>query len=745
MRYRKQAFLVTAVLAVGLVARSAALAEYATIRGTPIAQGQMRVAQADFEHIQQVQPKANDQFVLKETRVEGEISGVLARVRVEQVFENPYSERLEAVYVFPLPENAAVDRYWFQIGEKVVRGVVKKREEARREYEHAKSQGRKAALLEQERPDIFTQSVANIPSHGTITVHLEYVYPVVIDSGRYVFRFPMVVGPRYIPGQSLARPNVGRGWISDTDQVPDASRVTPEPLPQGMRNGNDVKISLKLDAGMPIQAMTGVTHELDIEKDGETKAVIQLKNQTAIPDKDFLFEYRLAGEDTVLASLAHRDQSGGYFALVLQPKWNIETRELAPREVILLLDTSGSTHGPAISQLRIFAQHVLEKLNSQDTFRIVAFSSTARAMRSEALPATSTNIEAGKQFIRGLNSGGGTEMLPALQTALASSSVAEQNRVRYLVLITDAMVGNDDTILGYLNQPQFHDVRVFPVAVGAAPNHYLISRAAELGRGFSMQVTNQDNAAEMAKRFNEKMSAPYMTDLEIDWGTLKPVDVVPEILPDLYSGRPLVVMGRYDQPGKAEIMLKANIQGQAIKSGLTLTLPEETKEHDSLAPLWAQQRIRQIWNRNVGRETRQSRDEITQIGLTHQLVTRYTSFVAVEMDAKDLAKGDLRTQFVQPMMPEGIPDAAIGIDRRAQGSAQATARRQATTPVHSSPAAAPASPQPSSASQGYDRDSSSHSGGGGGGGGSVEWLFLASFAALAGGRWLSTHRKHNAA
>jgi Ca-activated chloride channel family protein len=336
-------------------------------------------------------------------------------------------------------------------------------------------------------------------------------------------------------------------------------------------------------------------------------------------------------------------------------------------------------------------------------------------------------------------------MLPALQTALASGGAAEQKRVRYLVLVTDAMVGNDDMILGYLNQPQFHDVRVFPVAVGAAPNHYLISRAAELGRGFSMQVTNQDNATEMAKRFNEKLAAPYMTDLEIDWGTLKPLDVVPEVLPDLYSGRPLVVMGRYNQAGKAEITLKANMQGQATKNPLTLTLPEKATEHDSLAPLWAQQRIRQIWNRNVGRETSQSRDEITQLGLTHQLVTRYTSFVAVETDAKDLAKGDLRTQVVQPMMPEGIPDAAIGIDRGVRRSAQATANQVASAPTYSAPVAAPASPQPSSNPQAYDRPVPSYSGGRSGGGGSVEWLFLASFGALAAGRWLSARKKRNAA
>jgi Ca-activated chloride channel homolog len=341
-------------------------------------------------------------------------------------------------------------------------------------------------------------------------------------------------------------------------------------------------------------------------------------------------------------------------------------------------------------------------------------------------------------------------MLPALQMALGQN-VAEQGRVRHLVLVTDAMVGNDDAILGYLRQSEFHGVRVFPVAVGAAPNHYLISRAAELGRGFSLQVTNQDNAVEMAQRFNEKMAAPYMTDLEIDWGALKPADVVPEVLPDLYAGRPLVVMGRYEQPGKAEITLQGNLQGQAIKTGLTLALPEKAEEHDSLAPLWAGQRIRQIWNRNVGRETQQSRDEITQLGLTHQLVTRYTSFVAVEMDAKDLAKGNLRTHFVQPMMPEGIPDAAIGIGTNKQSAANS--RPQAVTPVSPPPAGSlptaaapvPASPAPEVPQSSTERPSgngpASGAGGGGGGGGGVEWLALAAFIAVIAGQWLSSRRK----
>ena len=758
MRSPRALCLVSAVVIAGLLLPSAASAAYVKIRGVPVTEGQMRVAEPDLERIQQTQPGASDQFVLKETRVEVEIAGVLARVRVDHVFENPYPERLEAIYVFPLPENAAVDRYWFQVDEQVVRGVVKKRQEARYEYERARDEGRKAALLEQERPDIFTQSVANIPPQGTITVHVEYVHPVQIDADRYLFRFPMVVGPRYIPGQPLGGPSLGRGWAKDTDQVPDASRITPQTLPEGMRQGNDVHITIQVDAGMPIQAITGVTHELDVQNQEETEALIQLKNKTAIPNKDFVVEYRLAGEDTTLASLAHRGESGGYFALVLQPKWQTETAELAPREVVLLLDTSGSMHGPSISQLRIFAGHVLDNLNPQDTFRMVAFSNSPRAFRQQALPATPENIAQGQQFIRGLRAGGGTEMLPALKTALGASP-GEQGRVRYLVFVTDALVGNDNSILGYLSQPEFADVRVFPVAMGAAPNHYLISRAAEVGRGFAMQVTNQDNAVEMAAGFNQKVSSPYMTDLEIDWGELKVHDVIPQPLPDLYADRPLVVMGRYDQPGSSEVTLKGNIQGQVVETALQLDLPEKEPAHDSLGPLWARQRIRQIWNRNLGHESTESCDQITQLGLTHQLVTQYTSFVAVEVEVPEEVTGNLRTEDVYAMLPEGMSEAAVGTTRRKPATAsqpvgqpaasQASPAAPAAPPVSydvasNTPAAAPAarpgagySPAPP-VSNGGRRSST---GGGGGGGGSVEWVFLASLGALAGGRLLSGRRQ----
>ena len=650
-----------------------ASAGYSVLSGIPITQGQMRLNERDFETVKAATPNGSPSFVLEETRVEAEIAGVLARVRVSQVFRNPYSSRLEASYVFPMPENCAVDTYSFQIGERIVMGEVKEKEEARKVYQQARDDGRKAALLEQERANIFTQSIANIPPNSVVVVNIEYVQPLEIDENRYVFRFPMTVAPRYIPGTPTSRPNVGRGWAPDTDQVPDASRITPDRLPAGQRNGNDVFVTVKIDGAMPIQKIIPVTHELDIQNTSETEAVVTLKNRSTIADKDLVIEYQLAGENSTLASLSHREseETDGYVMLALQPKWSVEASEITPRQVHIVLDTSGSMRGIAISQMRQFAEHVLDHLNPQDEFQLIAFNNQSKAFQPAPVPATSVNIEAGKDFIRGLKAGGGTQLLPALQLALGNGC-DESTPPRYLMLMSDALVGNDHSILRHIQDAKFQDARVFPVAFGAAPNDYLINRAAELGRGFSLQVTNQDNAPALATRFNELTSLPYMTDLQIDWGGLSVRDQVPARLPDLYAGKPLIVLGRYDQSGTETITLKGNVLGQPVQMELELDLPSQEPSHDAIPSVWARQRIRQIWNHNVGNETPQSRSEITELGLRHQLVTQYTSFVAVEKELSEIPQGNLISETIPGMMPDGMTEQPNAGPRTTASTAAAT-------------------------------------------------------------------------
>ena len=708
-------------------------AEYVTLDGAPISEGQMRIAKADLARVADepggdgatIAPKA-DRFVLERTEVEAEISGVLARVRVEQIFRNPYPDRLEALYVFPLPEDAAVDRYRFEVGEVAIEGVIKTREDARRDYETARDGGRKAALLEEERANIFSQSLANIPPNAEVRVKIEYVHAVDIDDNRSTFRFPMVVAPRYVPGNPNERPNVGRGWARDTDAVPDASLITPPVLPEGVRRGDDVSIHLVLDGGMPIQGVTAVTHELDVVQSSPTRAEIRLKGGSTIPNKDFVVEYRLDGEQIVLASLAHRPPGSdhGYVGLFLQPKREVATGELAAREVVLVLDRSGSMAGPSITQLGILAQEVLGALNPQDRFRIISFASDLTEHQGTAVPASADEVRRAQELVRGLRPGGGTEMLPALQAAFRGSD-PESPGTRQIILVSDALVGNDDRILGWLDS-EARGARLFPVAIGAAPNDYLIQRAAEIGRGFSLHVTNQDNAAEMAKRLVEKISKPYLTDLAIEWGGLAIVDTSPSPLPDLYAGEPLVVLGRYREGGKGKVTLRGELSGQPVSVTLDLELPAAQAEHDALAPLWAERRIRQIWNRNVGRENPAAKDEITRLGLEHHLVTRYTSFVAVETSAPAQVEGNLRTEVIPSMLPEGMKETAAPAHafHRSPGPASVGAPSSYGNSV----------PAPSSASS-HDSEGRRW-----GFGGSVEGIFLIGIGLLGAARWVRGYR-----
>ena len=339
--------------------------------------------------------------------------------------------------------------------------------------------------------------------------------------------------------------------------------------------------------------------------------------------------------------------------MVIQPKHNIERSEVSPREVILLLDTSGSMQGVPLNQLKLFSEQVLATLNPQDYFNICAFSSDLKKMSQDSIAATESNINMGRNYISNLHSNGGTEMLPAIKEILRPDP-RELNLHRYIVMVTDALVGNDKTILKYLSKPEYSHLRMYPVAMGVAPNNFLIERAAEIGRGFSMRVTIQDNATEMARRFTSKISYPIMTDLVIDWGKLKVKDILPSPLPDLYADRPLIIIGRYEKPGVSEVRLTGNILGQKMETKFDVDLPDKQKEHDSLPVLWARARVRHLINAEIGNVSSGTRNEITDIGLKYQIVTDYTSFIAVERDIPENISGRLITQDVLTAIPEGM-------------------------------------------------------------------------------------------
>ncbi len=615
---------------------------------------------------------------LKRTEVRAEITGFLSRVTVTQNFENPLAERIEAVYTFPLPQHAAVDDMTMHVGDRVIKGKIKTREEARAIYDAARHAGRTASLLEQERPNIFTQSVANIRPGEKVKIVISYVETLQYEAGSYEFVFPMVVGPRYIPGKQAAG-RQGGGWSPDTNRVPDASRITPPVAIPGTRAGHDITVEVSLDAGVPIDALETKSHETVIARPDPRKAVIKLKEQATIPNKDFILRYDVAGKKTEDAVLTHRASRGGFFTLILQPPERVNPAEVTPKEIVFVLDTSGSMSGFPLDKSKELMRTALANLNPQDTFNIITFAGDAHVLFPEPVPATASNVQSAQQFMEGRRGGGGTEMMKAIRASLAPT--ASLKHVRIVAFLTDGYVGNDMEIIAEIRKHP--NARVFSFGIGNSVNRFLLDNMAEHGRGEVEYVTLKDDGSAAARRFYERMRNPLMTDIAVDWGGLPVSDVYPKRFPDLFSAKPLVIHGRYNGPARGAVRLSGKVAGNTVTRSIALDLPASEPRHDTLASLWARTRISDLMSQDFrgvqhGTVSDSLRNEITKLGLEFRLMTQYTAFVAVE--EKEVIEGGKPRRIEVPVeMPEGVSYKGVFGDRlEAQNRLQQFAQLQSS-------------------------------------------------------------------
>ncbi len=589
---------------------------------------------------------------LKHTRVQAEISGFLARVNVTQQFENPLEEKIEAVYTFPLPQDAAVDDMVMRIGDRTIRGTIKQREEARAIYEAARNAGHVASLLDQERPNIFTQSVANIMPNATITITISYVEMLRYEEGSYQFVFPMVVGPRYIPGTPKGKQ--GGGWAPDTDRVPDASRVTPLVTPEGTRSGHDIALEVTLDAGVPITDVRSTLHEIEAIRPTPSRAVVRLKDRATIPNRDFILRYDVAGRDIQDALLTHKGREGGFFTLILQPPARVSAEEVTPKELVFVLDTSGSMSGFPIEKAKETMRLALDNLYPPDTFNLITFSGDTRILFPHPVPASRQNLRLAQEFLTSQQGSGGTEMMKAIRAALDSSDA--QDHVRIVCFMTDGYVGNDLEIIAEIQRHP--NARVFAFGIGNAVNHFLLDRMAECGRGEVEYVTLQDDGSAAARKFHERIRNPLLTDVSINWEGLPVADVYPRRIPDLFSAKPVILSGRYLGQARGQIRLSGNLAGQSFSRELEVLFPDSEPQHDVLATLWARRRVDDLMSGDYdgiqsGEPRPDIKEAITQIGLQYRLMTQYTSFVAVE-ETIITEGGQPRRIDVPVEMPEGV-------------------------------------------------------------------------------------------
>ena len=616
------------------------------------------------------------------TDVNMDIAGPIIRTTLSQTFENTTDEWVEGIYVFPLPENAAVDRLRMVIGGRLIEGQIKEKVQAKKIYEQAKAEGKKASLVEQQRPNIFTASVANIGPHETVAIQIEYQDKAQIKDGVFAMRFPMTVAPRFSPPVQAVQVATTEGLQNIVfDPVLDRKAISPplmnpkdEPI-EYMRL--PVTLNINLDAGFNIADIESAYHDITTAELDEDSVKISLKDGAIPANRDFLLEWsaqktrnpysamfkQTVGEDTYLLSMLTPPTADAA---------DIPTRA---RESIFVIDTSGSMNGTSIIQAKDSLILALDQLQPDDTFNIIRFSSDYSSMNSKPMPATKDNIRKAKGWVKRLGARGGTQMSPALTEALTTQS-EDTSRLRQVIFITDGAIGNEQQLFAQI-QDQLGDARLFPVGIGSAPNSFFMSRAAKFGRGSFVQIGKISEVTKRMEVLFKSIQSPVLTDIE---SSVKGASF-PARMPDVYQGDPVISIARIktkDLP--AAVSMSGNIAGQSWQQTKALS---ETQEASGLSVLWARAKIADLEENRFDRAGATRIDaEILQTALDHHIVSRLTSLVAVDITPSRPNGTAVNQTQVPTMLPEGWDFASVAMQE---------ARRQTLSPVRkaSSSTAAP--------------------------------------------------------
>lgn len=592
---------------------------------------------------------------LKAMDVHADLDGLLARVTLKQTFVNSVGEPLEATYIFPLPDRAAVTSFRMEVAGRVIDGVLKERGEARREYDEALQAGRRAAITEEERPGVFTLRVGNLMPGEEAVVRLTLTGPLPYRDGEATFRFPLVVAPRYIPGKPLPGPSVGEGYAADTDAVPDASRITPLVLLPGYPH--PVRLALTVDVhpgALPLRDFRSSLHAVAEEERGRTRRITVQPGERL--DRDFILRFRVA-EDSIVTSLSLHpdadDAKAGTFLLTLVPP-AASAKSTRPRDVAFVLDRSGSMGGWKMVAARRALARMVDTLTERDRFAVYAFDE--RIETPPGLPdagladATNRNRYRAVEFLARVEARGGTEMAAPLDRAVRALASSTADRERVLVLVTDGQVGNEDQLLRQL-APHVAGLRVFTLGIDQAVNAAFLRRLAALGGGLCELVESEDQLDEVMDTLHRRLEAPVLTGLRLEPAGLRfePDTLVPARASDLFAGAPLFVLGRYRGESKGSIALQAT---DAAGRMWSQTVTAMADGHEAVPPVWARGHLRELEDQYAaGRGDQQAlAKRIVEVSLKYGVLCRFTAFVAV--DRSEIANaGGQQHRIVQPVEP----------------------------------------------------------------------------------------------
>ncbi|MEZ7981919.1 MAG: marine proteobacterial sortase target protein [Myxococcota bacterium] len=591
------------------------------------------------------------------TDVEINAAGLIARTKVTQRFTNPTEEWVEGIYVFPLPEGSAVDSLRLRIGDRIIEGRVEERARAKATYQKAKREGRKASLVEQERPNIFTTRIANLGPGETIEVVLTFQEELHYDAGRFSLHFPLVVAPRYIPGTEHVRGFSGTGWATNTNEVPDASRITPlVSLPGQAPNKpailHPVRMQVTLDMGFPLDVVESPSHSIKLNRDKGNTYTVGFTETSVPANADFVLEWQpLVGDAPSAALFRHSWEEDDYLLMMVMPPRAQETNlPRLSRETIFVIDTSGSMGGESIRQARAAVSIALESLRPEDAFNVIEFNSVHRTLFPASRPASTEAVAQAREWVERLQADGGTEMRSALEAALQVGS--ESRAVRQVIFVTDGAVGNESALISLIKE-RLAKSRLYTIGIGSAPNAHFMTKAAQFGRGTFTYIGRPEEVSEKMRELFSKIEQPVLHDLTIDWaGTT--VEAWPKRIPDVYLGEPIMIAAKLPRSalaGHKEVLLRGRRGGETTEIRLSLS---GGRQHDGVSKLWARRKIAGLMDSlHEGATMDTVSQEVADLGVLHQLVTRWSSLVAVDVTPTRPVDTELDTRGGLSLLPKG--------------------------------------------------------------------------------------------
>ncbi len=584
-----------------------------------------------------------DTLPLKDTRADVEIAGVIAHVRVTQVYKNEGTVPLEAIYVFPGSTRAAVFGMKMTVGDRTIVAEIQKKDEARKIYEAAKNAGKTASLLEQQRPNVFQMNVANILPGDTVKVEMDYSELLVATDGTYEFVYPATVGPRYT-GESTS----GETWTAQPYKH------------EGEKADFGWDIGVRIAAGMPIQRIMSSSHPVttNFENPGTSDiATVTLANKSNAATKDFVLQYQLAGKRVDSGALLFEGGGEKFFLAMVQPPEKVEKALMPAREYVFILDVSGSMHGFPLDTAKTVINQLFDGMTPNDRFNILFFSGGGVVLSPEgSLPVTPDNLAKARALMATMRGGGGTEILGALRTAFALPTA--ERYARTFVAVTDGYVSVEpqvfQTIRDNLGKASF-----FAFGIGSSVNRFLIEGMARSGLGEPFIVQHGDDAVEKAAKFKKYIDSPALTNITVKFDGFDAYDVEPASVPDLFASRPVLVFGKYRGEAKGAIHV-TGISGAGVFAK-TLLMPnfKPSAKNEAIRYLWARHKIQTLSDYQAIDASQAKIDAITQLGLDYHLMTQYTSFVAVDERVRN--QGGKSETVKQPLpLPEGVSDLAVG-------------------------------------------------------------------------------------